>query len=84
MIWPYNVEQKNLSLPWDTSIEGTQNQDPKKVLIIFLFVNSIEGTPNIKRKGHFQVLGLEIRFYLHLGDILDLKKWLTTKVVDKS
>ena len=51
--------------------------------IIFLSVTSVEGTPLFRGKGHF-FLVLNPRFYLHSGDTLVLRMWLTTKRVDKS
>ena len=66
----------------DTSIQGTQNLAPTNIHIIFLSVSSVEGTPLFRGKGHF-FLVLNPRFYLHSGDTLVLRMWLTTKRVDK-
>ena len=63
-------------------VQGTQNLVPKKVHIIFVFVSFIEGTPLLRGKGHFFWV-LKPRFNLHSEDTLALKKWLTTKIVDK-
>ena len=56
---------------------------PKKnVHIIFVFVTSVLGTPLLRGKGHcFWVP--KPRFNLHSGDILAIKRWLITKIVDK-
>ena len=54
----------------------------KKVHIIFVFVSFIEGTPLLRGKGHFFWVP-KPRFNLHSEDTLALKKWLTTKIVDK-
>ena len=47
--------------------------------IIFLSVSSVEEIPLFRGKGHF----LNPRFFLHSGDTLVLRTWLTTKRVDK-
>ena len=64
----------------DSSIQGTQNLAPTNIHIIFLSVSSVEGTPLFRGKGHF-FLVLNPRFYLHSGDTLVLRMWLTTKRV---
>ena len=54
----------------------------KNVHIIFVFVTSVLGTPLFRGKGHcFWVP--KPRFNLHSRDILAIRRWLITKIVDK-
>ena len=73
---------------WDTSIQGIpllrghKVWSRKNVHIIFVSVTSFGGTPLLKGKGdNFWVL--KSGFNLHSREILALKKWLTTKNVEK-
>ena len=74
-------------LLWDTSIQGSTPFRGQKIWpwenshIIFVFVTSIEGTPLFRGWGHFFWVP-KPEFYLHSGDTLALKTWLTTMRVD--
>ena len=76
-------------LLWDTFIQetpllrGHNILSRKNVHIIIVFATSIEGTPLFTRgKGHFFWIP-KTGFNLHLGETLPIKKWLTTKIIDK-
>ena len=76
-------------LLWDTFSQetplfrGHNILSRKNVDIIFVFATSIEGTPLFTRgKEHFFWIP-KPGFNLHLGETLAIKKWLTTKIIDK-
>ena len=75
-------------LLWDTSIQGSLPVRGCKIWsrgnirIIFLSVTSDKETPLFRGEGHFFWV-LNPRFYLHSGDTLVLRTWLTTKRIDK-
>ena len=68
----------------DTSIKGTQHLVPEKCPqnLCICMIASIEGTPLFRAKGHFFRIQ-KLWFNLHSEDTLALKKWMTTKIVDK-
>ena len=73
----------------DTFIQGTLLFRAQKILsrknvhIIFVFATSMEGTLLFTRgKGHFFWIP-KPGVNLHLGETLAIKKWLTTKIIDK-
>ena len=76
-------------LLWDTFSQetplfgGHNILSRKNVHIIFVFATSNEGTPLFTRgKEHFFWIP-KPGFNLHLGETLAIKKWLTTKIIDK-
>ena len=89
LVAPYEESITVKPLLWDTFSQetplfrGHNILSRKNVDIIFVFATSIEGTPLFTRgKEHFFWIP-KPGFNLHLGETLAIKKWLTTKIIDK-